>query len=223
VRRPDAELRLIPSGVDVDRFHPRDKTALRAELGLDEHALFIVSVASLIARKGVDVAIRALADPSTTARNIHLLLIGAGPERSRLGALAADLGVSERVHFRGEQTVTRVADYMAAADIFVLPSHYEGRSNVVLEAQASGLPVVASDIPGCRDLIESGETGLLAPRGNSAALAKAFAALAADAHLRARLGGNARAAIHDRGLTWKACARRYADFYRELGALPKRS
>jgi glycosyltransferase involved in cell wall biosynthesis len=218
LRRPDAALRLIPSGVDVELFRRRDKTPLRAELGLDEHALYIVSVASLIARKGADTAIRALADRSTPLRDIHLLLIGEGPERARLAALAAQLGVSERVHLRGEQTVARVADYMAAADIFVLPSHYEGRPNVVLEAQACGLPVVASDIPGCRDLIESGATGLLTPPGNIAALAEVFTALAADAHLRARLGDNARAAIHDRGLTWDACARRYADFYRDLGA-----
>ena len=107
---------------------------------------------------------------------------------------------------------------MSAADIFVLPSRYEGRPNVVLEAQASGLAVVASDIPGCRDLIEPGETGLLTPPGNSAALAEVFAALAADASLRARLGDNARAAIRDGGFTWEACARRYTDFYRDMGA-----
>jgi glycosyltransferase involved in cell wall biosynthesis len=124
--------------------------------------------------------------------------------------------VSERVHFAGERSVAEVADYLSAADVFVLPSHYEGRPNVVLEAQASGLPVIATDIPGCRDLIEPGETGWLTPTGDAGALAEVLAMLASDASLRARVGANARDAIHDGGLTWDTCAHRYADFYCDL-------
>lgn len=210
-----AELRLIPSGVDTDLFRPRERAALRARYGIADDACGIVFAGSLIPRKGADVAIDALAGRSVPA-TAHLLLVGEGPEHERLEALARDRGVSSRVHFLGERSLAEVAEVMSAADAFVLPSHYEGRPNVVLEAQASGLAVVASDIPGCRDLIEPGETGLLVPAGDAGALGDAFADVATDASLRHRLGENARRAIRDGGLTWEACARRYADFYSDL-------
>ena len=76
--------------------------------------------------------------------------------------------------------------------------------------------VIATDIPGCRDLIEHGETGLLTPAGDAAALSEAFARVEDDAELRRRLGAKARAAICDGGLTWEACAHRYAEFYADL-------
>jgi phosphatidylinositol alpha-1,6-mannosyltransferase len=212
-RRPGAELRLIPSGVDTDLFHPRDRGELRRRLGVEEGEFAIVFAASLIPRKGADVAIEALAQMRAAAT---LLLIGEGPERQRLESLAAERGVADRVRFLGERSLAEVALHMAAADTFVLPSHYEGRPNVVLEAQASGLAVVASDIPGCRDLIQPGETGLLVPAGDAAALATAFDALAEDRALCRRLGDNALAAIRDGGLTWEACASHYARFYTDL-------
>lgn len=207
------QLRLIPSGVDTELFHPRPKAALRRQLGLDEDAFTIVFAGSLIPRKGADLAVEALA---ASGGDAILLLAGEGAERPRLEQMARERGVERRVRFLGERSLAEVADLMAAADAFVLPSHYEGRPNVVLEAQASGLAVIASDIPGCRDLVENGETGLLTPVGDAAALARALALLEDDAALRGRLGANAHAAIHDGGLTWEACARRYAELYADL-------
>jgi len=209
------EMRLIPSGVDTDLFHPRERGATRARLGIESDACAIVFVGSLIPRKGVDVAIAALARAAVPATT-RLLLVGEGSERAALEAQARDLGIAARVHFLGQRSLAEVAETMAAADAFVLPSHYEGRPNVVLEAQASGLAVIASDIPGCRDLIAAGETGLLAPAGDAGALADAFAQVADDAALRRRLGANALAAIRDGGLTWDSCAERYAEFYHDL-------
>lgn len=211
--RPGADLRLIPSGVDTDLFHPRDRDRLRHSLGLDAHGFAIAFAASLIPRKGADVAIDAVARMREGAT---LLVAGEGPERARLESLAAERGVGERVRFLGERSTAAVAELMAAADAFVLPSHYEGRPNVILEAQATGAAVVASDIPGCRDLIEPGVTGLLTHPGDAEALAEAFDALAQDRGFCRRLGDNARAAIADGGLTWEACAGHYLRFYRDL-------
>jgi len=209
----DAALRLIPSGVDTDLFHPRERTPLRTRLGVSDVELAIVFVGSLIPRKGADLAIEALARMSSTAK---LLLVGEGPEHGRLADLTRRVGVEAQVAFLGSRSLAEVAEIMAAADAFVLPSHYEGRPNVVLEAQASGLAVVASDIPGCRDLVEHGETGLLSAAGDAPALAQAFDQLAKDRSLRHRLGTHAVTSIRDGGLTWDACARRYADFYADL-------
>ena len=209
------KVRLIPSGVDTSLFRPRDKNQLRARLGFASDSFIMLCVGSVIARKGFDVAIESLTLASGSARRAVLLVVGEGPERSRLEHLAEQLGVAERVRFVGERSVVEVADFMAASDAFVLPSRYEGRPNVLLEAQASGLAVVASDIPGCSDLIEHGETGMLTPAADAAAMADALTLLANDAALRAKLGESSRRAIHDRGYTWDACARAYLDFYED--------
>ncbi|MBI3388578.1 MAG: glycosyltransferase family 4 protein [Deltaproteobacteria bacterium] len=205
---------LIPSGVDTDLFRPRDRAPLRTRVGLSDDAVVVVLVGSLIPRKGVDVALKALAN--IPDERVTAVVIGEGSERGVLEELAAQLGLTRRVRFAGECSLAEVAGWMSAADAFLLPSHYEGRPNVVLEAQASGLAVIASDIPGCRDLIEHGETGLLVPAGDVPALAAALTSVAGDAALRTRLGTRARAAIHDRGYTWDACARRYRDLYLDL-------
>lgn len=213
---PKGEMRLIPSGVDTDLFRPRDKSAQRTRFAIDERAFAIAFVGSLIPRKGADLAIEAIAAVPAKGSAPQLLLVGEGPERTRLEQLAVERGVEKRVRFLGERSIAEVGEILSACDAFVLPSHYEGRPNVVLEAQASGLAVIGSDIPGCRDLIEEGESGLLFPAGDAAALAEKFTSLAEDAALCRRLGGNAARAIRDGGLTWDACARRYAELYRDL-------
>lgn len=209
-----ARLHVIASGVDTELFHPRERAALRRRLQLALDDVVAVFAGSLIPRKGVDVAIDALSCSRRQAP--FLVIVGEGPERAVLAQRAQQQGVAQRVRFVGEASVAEVAEWMAAADVFVLPSRYEGRPNVVLEAQATGLAVVASDIPGCRDLIEPGETGLLTRPGDPTALGDVLAMLVDDPALRVRLGNRARAAISDRRVTWEACAARYQEIYRAV-------
>jgi glycosyltransferase involved in cell wall biosynthesis len=119
-----------------------------------------------------------------------LVVVGDGPDRERVQALAAGL---PRTHLTGFVEHTAVPAVLASLDVLVLPSAYEEMGSVLTEAMASGLPVVASDVGGIPEVVRHGETGLLVPPGDVDALATALDRLAADPDLRARLGAGARA------------------------------
>jgi glycosyltransferase involved in cell wall biosynthesis len=124
-------------------------------------------------------------------------VIGDGPETPRLGALAAELGIGERVQLLGLRD--DVAEVLQAADVFVHPAVWgEAFGLTIAEAMAAGLPVVASRVGGIPELVTHGETGLLVPPGDAGALAGALNLLAADAQERARLGANARRRVLER-------------------------
>jgi glycosyltransferase involved in cell wall biosynthesis len=152
----------------------------------------VASVAQLLPVKGQDVLIRAIADRA----QVHLLLAGSALQPAyaeQLRELAAGLGVSDRVHFLGN--VSDVPALAAEVDIFVLATLDEGRREgspvALLEAMSSGLPCIATDVPGSQDIVQPGESGLLVPPGDHVALAAALATLA-DRDTRRRLGEAAR-------------------------------
>jgi glycosyltransferase involved in cell wall biosynthesis len=120
------------------------------------------------------------------------------------------------VRFAGRQSSEEVPWWLNAADMVVLPSRSEGRPNAVLEAQACGLPVVATRVGGTPELIEDGRTGLLVEPENVEALARAIARLRDDAGLRLRLGQEGRAAVTRGDSSWAASARRTRQVYEEL-------
>jgi glycosyltransferase involved in cell wall biosynthesis len=160
----------------------------------------LLAVARLVHQKGLDLLIRALAslrDPACA--DWRLVLVGDGPERSALTALAVREGVADRVVFEGFQTDP--VRYMARASVFVLPSRFEGMPNALLEAMAAGLPVVVSDAsPGPLEMVDPGVHGLVVPSENVEALAEALGRLMADSELRERLGRAARQRL--RSLDW---------------------
>ena len=132
---------------------------------------FILAIGRLSYQKGFDVLIKAFAQ--LAARDIGLVILGEGPLESQLRELALELGVAERVHFPG--FVGSASTYLAAATLFVLPSRWEGFSNVLAEALAAGTPIVASDCPGsAREVLDHGRLGRLVPVGEPRALAKAI-------------------------------------------------
>src|SRR5262249_36402224 len=142
-----------------------------------------------------------------------LVLVGDGPDRAALEAQAVALGIEERVHFTG--AVADPAEYLRAADAFVLPSVAEGMSNSLLEAMATGLPCLASDIGGNTDLIESERTGLLVPPSDWNAWRGALTRVVEDRHLARRLGDAARARI-DAEFSLTVVVDRYLALYRRL-------
>ena len=179
-----APVRLIPNGVDRDQFSP---DGVRA----DRHAgaPLLVCVGRLSHQKGQDVAIRALA--LLHDRMARLRLVGAesgGGERADLEALAESLGVSHRIEWRGG--VEDTAPEYRAADVVVTPSRWDGLSLALLEAMASGAPIVASDVNGSESL---GDSGVIVPPDDPQALADAIDELLQDASARLRLGAAARA------------------------------
>jgi len=149
----------------------------------DVHAPAVLAVARLVPQKAIDVLLRAAVDLDAT-----VVVAGEGPERARLEAAAPD-----RVRFLGHRT--DVAALLAAADVFVLPSRYEGTSLALLEAMGAGKAVVATAIGGNDELVRDGVDGLLVPADDADALAAALRRLLDNAQLRARLGAAAAARV----------------------------
>jgi teichuronic acid biosynthesis glycosyltransferase TuaC len=166
----EAETRIVTlrNGVDLQRFSPGDRAASRARLGIDGFTL--LSVGSLIPRKGHELIIAALAElPEAT-----LVIAGSGPMRDELESVAREKGVSARVRFLGEVAHDDLSEAYRAADIFVLASSREGWANVLLEAMASGTPVVATNVNGTPEVIRDPKLGILVEERSAAALARAI-------------------------------------------------
>lgn len=183
--------RVVPFGIPIERFEATpERIARAAELRAPHGGRPIVLfVGRLIYYKGVDVLVRAMADVDA-----DLVIIGDGPLRPDLEALAASLGIAGRVFFAPPVTSADLAAWYHAADIFCLPSvaRSEAFGLVQLEAQAAGAPVVSTALTtGVPFVNEHGTTGLVVPPGNALALADALSTLVTDGALRARLGEQA--------------------------------
>ena len=216
----ERRLLLIYNGIDVARRdRATDRVAARARLGIDQAALVGVTVANLIPYKGhADLlAALALARAALPAGSVWFCVGRDDGPGSALRAQAATCGVADLLRWVGEQD--DVVDYLACADIGVLPSHEEGFSNAVLEGMAAGLPMVVTAVGGNAEAVVDGDCGLVVPARMPAALAAAMVALAGDPERRRTLGARAQARIRER-FTLDACVARYAEFYRSLIRYP---
>jgi glycosyltransferase involved in cell wall biosynthesis len=198
-------LKVIRNGVDLDLFFPLpDRAAARAALALRGPTL--LSVGALIPRKRHDLPIRALRD----LPGFELLVIGDGPEQSRLKNEACIAGVEERVRFFGRIPHEALPAFYGAADALVLASEFEGWANVLLESMACGTPVVGSDIPGNREVVaESG--GLLMRSHDPGGIADAVRRLFA----RGAAGRRAARAYAER-FSWDEVSRRQIELFSEI-------
>jgi glycosyltransferase involved in cell wall biosynthesis len=181
---PAGRLVVIPNGVDVTRA--AESASARTRLGPGHDACVAIYVGRLDPQKGVDVLLRAVAVARTRAPHLTLLLVGAGPQRQALEQLAAELQLSTCVKFLGWRP--DATELMQAADLLVLPSRWEGMPNVVLEAMAAGLPVVATRAEGTAELVRHRETGLLVAIDDVNELAGAIAETAGAPELRTSWG-----------------------------------
>jgi len=194
---PAERVTVVNNGVDLARFTPaaERRGSVRAALGLAPGQLVAVAATRLVPEKGVGVALVALA----RVPEVMLLVAGQGREAGALQRRARALGVAERVRFLGHLERERLAEVLAASDVFVMPTLCrEGVPMSLIEAMASGLPVLASRRGGITSAITDGRDGLLVPAGDASALAAALARLAGDARLRETLGAAARATALDR-------------------------
>jgi UDP-glucose:(heptosyl)LPS alpha-1,3-glucosyltransferase len=198
----EGRVQVIPNGVDVDEFRPdpEARARVRAELGARD-----VPVAAFMGgdwrRKGLELALEAVAQSPPW----HLLVIGDGDEPA-FRARAERLGAGGRVHFVGRRP--RPAPYLSAADAFVFPSGYEPFGLAMLEAGASGLPLIATPTEGSAELVREGENGFVVER-EAGAIATALEALGRDPERRARLGARARELAL--GYSWSRVADAYAE------------
>ena len=162
---------VIPNGVDLKQFEPNgDPAAIRAELGIPAASPVAGMVGRLSAEKRVDLFLRAAQRVASRVPESRFLVIGGGNLLEELKALAGSMGLQSRVVFTGARP--DVGALLAAMDLLVLASDFEGLPNSVMEAMAAGRPVVATDLGGCRELVAPGETGLLFPAGSAEALSE---------------------------------------------------
>jgi len=185
--RPD-KLRVIRTGLDLAALEsPVSRESVRAFHGITEEDCVIGTVGRIYFEKGHGYLIMAVAGLATVYPNIRLMIVGTGPLLPGLKALAEKLGIQERVIFTGY--VDDLAGTLKAMDIFALTSILEeGFPTVALEAQAMGLPVVATDMGGTRETLNAGKTGFLVPRKDVQALMSALGQLLASPPLREAMG-----------------------------------
>ncbi len=168
------QVRVLRNGVDLDLFHPVEQRIARSPLRLEGRLL--VSVGNLVRLKGHNLVIKALVDlPSTT-----LMIVGHGQERSSLEGLARSLGVADRVRFVESLPQEKLREIYSAADALILASESEGWPNVLLESLACGTPVIATDIPGAREIVRVPEVGYLLQERSSESICQAVQRLFAN-------------------------------------------
>ncbi len=186
---PKQSLGIVATGADTAGIAP--KSAYSASTGADRD-VELLTVGRLTKHKGLDVLLAALAKCASGPR-WRLSIVGDGPEREPLKAQAVQLGLTDRVSFKGWAPREAIPDIFRSADIFLLPSRDEGMANVLMEAMCAGLPAVATRIAGSDEVVVEGETGLLVPPEDTPVLARALETLIGDPGARERMGRAARA------------------------------
>jgi glycosyltransferase involved in cell wall biosynthesis len=211
---PAEKFVVIPNGVSpASVSNPTTREQLLAELNLPPGARLLGAVGRLWPQKRVKDLIWAADLLKTTRDDSHLLVIGEGPQRSRLERYRDQSLISERVHFLGQRDdVPRLMQHL---DVFWLGSEYEGQSNAIMEAMAAGVPVIATDIPGNRDLVVDGVTGYLVPLGDRFEFTRRTHWLLDDESLRQRLGQAGLQRILSE-FTVERMVERHAELYFEL-------
>jgi glycosyltransferase involved in cell wall biosynthesis len=205
---------VIPNGVPVRTFMAAAPTRARsrAMLGIRGGEIVYATVARLAPPKDIRTLLAAFARLSKRG-NVVLLLAGDGPLRTELVEEARARGLGRSVRFLGARS--DVPEILAASDVFVLSSSWEGSPLSVMEAMAAGRPAVATSVGGVPELVEHGETGVLVPPSDVTALERAMSELAVDAELRGRLGRNAQRVAAER-FDVSTMSARYARLYEEI-------
>lgn len=198
----------IPNGISRHFFNIKNR-------GSDSNKMVeLISIGSLTEVKGHAVILEAMSKMPKKG-NQRLTIIGEGPLKEKLKSMTEALGLSGQVIFKGPAAPFEIPKYLSQSHILILASFSEGRPNVVLEAMAGGLPVIASDIKGMDELILNENNGLLFSPGNSLELCRQIERLIQDPQLAKELGQNAKKTTLEKRLTWTAAADSYAKLYKD--------
>ena len=215
----ESKVRVIPPGVDLSRFRPMSKSQSREHLGYGDQQN-ILFVGRLEPLKGLDSLLKAVAsleDPSS----VVLSVVGGdenSQEKARLQTLATRMKMTQSVRFVGSVEQDELPYHYNAADVCVLPSHYESFGLAALEASACGRPVVASDVGGLPTIVNSGKSGYLVPPNKSDEMAERLCELLHNDLLRCQMGDAARE--HAESFSWERSTDSLLTSYRELAPAP---
>ncbi|HEY44198.1 MAG TPA: glycosyltransferase family 1 protein [Anaerolineae bacterium] len=218
---------VIPPGVDTSRFYPIPDDEAKEYIGVPCHDRMLLFVGRIEPLKGIDTLIEAVGilhkEKVLERHPFCLAVIGGDPEASReqmsaemerLHSMRKSLGILDLITFLGKRDQDTLPYYYSAAEVVVVPSHYESFGLVALEAMACGTPVVASETGGLAFLVKDGETGFHVPAANPEALAEKLRLIIQDDDLRAHLGQQA--AEYAQGYSWSRVIEQVIDLYRSL-------
>lgn len=201
---PDQKISVINNGIDISEFKPYLKKA-------DKNKEFsIICVSRLIERKGIRFLIQAIG--KLKDKNIKLILVGEGNQEKELKRLVVNLGISDRVELKGYMNHDGIAELYKNSDVFVLPSLNEGMSNALLEAMASGLPVIVTDTGGTAELVDG--NGVIIEKGSVDSIVKALENFIGDRDSMIVMGERSRERAL--GLSWTNVANKYSEMYEDL-------
>ncbi len=211
---PEKRITVVPNGVDLSCFNGEvDAFLMREELGIGDEPL-IVTASRLIKRKNPELLISAFAKVLKDVPDAKLVIAGSGREKDNLSRKIRSLNITNSVFMVGGLAKEKVAQLMAAADIFALPSEVESFGLVLLEASAAGVPVVCSNSGGVPEVFQDGFNALLYPPGDDNAMAKAIICLIQDRKLAKKISANA---VETAGrFTWEMAAERTLRVYEEV-------
>jgi len=205
---------VLPNGIDLEQFKPLDKMTLRKQLGLPIDRPIILAVGNLSERKGHKYLLAALPKILQSYGPVLVVIVGEGEFRSAIELMITNL--NPYVHLAGFQKGETIPHWLNAADIFVLPSLLEGTPNILLEAMACQLPVVATAVGGIGCVIEDGRNGLIIPPRSDTHLAEAVITLLQDSALRERLSINARNTVCSQYGSWKQQSAKLENIYSKI-------
>jgi D-inositol-3-phosphate glycosyltransferase len=219
-----SKLVVIPPGVDVSHFYPIPSDEAKMYVGLKPDDRMILFVGRIEPLKGVDTLIQAMSCVQMKQdKPVHLAIIGGDPaaspqemsaEMARLQKLCDDLAVGQTVVFLGKRDQDRLPYYYSAAELLVMPSHYESFGMVALEAMACGTPVIASEVGGLAYLVRDGETGFTIPDQEPEALCEKISWLLSDRDLHATM--SERAVEYAQDYAWEKVASQIVEVYQSL-------
>ena len=208
------DILVIPNGIDLERFKNLSRGISREKLKVKEEGKLILFVGGLKHIKGLDYLLRAMRIIQERNLKTNLFLIGKGREREKLEELSVELDLNKHIQFLGEVANEKIPEYMAAADVFVLPSLSEGFPNVVLEAMAAGLPIVATRIGGLHEIVKDGQNGFLVEPRNPRQIADRVRLLLEDDELRERMSRDNK--DRAKGYRWESIVSRLEELYQSL-------
>lgn len=221
------DIDVVPCGTDINIFGRVFRDEARKKLGIEPDAKVVFYAGRFDRRKGIETLVRAVGKPEVKEQSKLQLIIAGGStpgqkdglERERIEGIVSKLGLEAITTFTGQVEHGELAIYYAAADVCVVPSHYEPFGLVAIEAMASGTPVVASEVGGLKYTVLHEETGLLAPPKDTAAFARAVARILDAPQWRDRLGKAARERVESQ-FSWDGVAKQLDELYlEELGKL----